>query len=194
MLAGAAAMRQENAGYVRETEAVLSRVVLTNLQNSVLDRWAAGNFQSDWAGVPQPGNAITADGMTRAALQATVGRGFYPGIEAGIITMDPTIYARPFDFRLDHGQIQPGDLTALMAVPWQADFYDCRGGWWPSQRPDDVRPAASSTNRFGWARGITSYLSMVHNFNKLGFITAQRDGQGNVVFAEDQRAPSDLIA
>jgi hypothetical protein len=35
---------------------------------------------------------------------------------------------------------------------------------------------------------------MVHNFNKLGFITAQRDAQGNIVFAEAQRAPSDLIA
>ena len=30
-------------------------------------------------------------------------------------------------------------------------------------------------------------------FSKLGFITAQKDAAGNVVFAEDQRAPSDLI-
>ena len=30
-------------------------------------------------------------------------------------------------------------------------------------------------------------------FAKLGFITAQQDAAGNVVFAEDQRAPSDLM-
>jgi hypothetical protein len=192
--AAASGLRSDNAGFVQQTEAVLSRVSLTKQQNTALDSWVAGTFQSDWAGLPQPGTTIIADGMTRAALQSTVGQGFYPGIEAGIITADPTIYARPFDFRLDHAQVHPGDLTALMALPWQADFYDCRGGWWPSQRPDDVRPVASSANRMGWARGVNSHLSMVHNFNKLGFITAQPDGQGNVVFAESQRASTDLIA
>jgi hypothetical protein len=34
---------------------------------------------------------------------------------------------------------------------------------------------------------------MVHNFSKLGFITAQKDAAGNIVFAEDQRASSDLL-
>jgi hypothetical protein len=27
-----------------------------------------------------------------------------------------------------------------MALPWQADFSDCGGHWWPSIRPDDVVP------------------------------------------------------
>jgi hypothetical protein len=53
---------------------------------------------------------------------------------------------------------------------------------------------ASSASTFDWARGVTSYLQMVHNFAKLGFITAQQDAAGNVVFAEDQRAQSELIA
>ena len=132
--------------------------------------------------------------MTRAALQSTVGQGFFPGIEAGIIVKDPTLYSVPFDFRLDHGQARPGDLTALMAVPWQADFMDCSGNWWPSQRPDNVRRVASSANTVAWDRGVTTHLEMVHNFSKLGFITAQKDAAGNIVFAEDQRAPSDLIA
>jgi hypothetical protein len=52
---------------------------------------------------------------------------------------------------------------------------------------------ASSANTRAWARGVTTHLGMVHNFAKLGFITAQQDAAGNIVFAEDQRAPSDLF-
>ena len=189
-------LRKSNAQFVRDVdlERVLDRFRLTDLQHFWLQEWAAGRFQSDWQGVPQTGNTITAGGMTRAALQSTVGQGFFPGIEAGIITKEPTLYSLPFDFRLDHGQARPGDLTALMAVPWQADFSDCAGNWWPSQRPDNVRRLASSTNTVAWDRGVASHLEMVHNFSKLGFITAQKDDAGNVVFAEDQRAPSELIA
>ena len=80
-----------------------------------------------------------------------------------------------------------------MAVPWQADFMDCSGDWWPSQRPDNVRRMASSATTVAWDRGVTTHLEMVHNFSKLGFITAQKDAAGNIVFAEDQRAPSDLV-
>ena len=193
--AASAALRESNAQFVRdiELESVLNRFRLTGLQHFQLQEWAAGRFQSDWQGVPQPGNTVTAAGMTRAALQSTVGQGFFPGIEAGIIVKDPTLYAVPFDFRLDHGQVHPGDLTALMAVPWQADFMDCSGDWWPSQRPDNVRRMASSATTVAWDRGVTTHLEMVHNFSKLGFITAQKDTAGNVVFAEDQRAPSDLL-
>ena len=179
---------------MKQSQSVLFNFNLTKTQIFCLDRWVAGNFQSDWVGLPQPGTALTAEGMTRAALESTVGQGFFPGIEAGIITTDATIYNRPFDFRLDHGQVRPGDLTALMALPWQADFLDCQGGWWPAQRPDDVRVSAASTNRLPWHRGATSYQGMVDNFGKLGFITAQTDAAGKVVFAEDQRAVSEVVA
>jgi L-Lysine epsilon oxidase N-terminal/L-lysine epsilon oxidase C-terminal domain len=192
--AASAALRGSNAEFVRNIESVLSSFHLTGLQHFQLQEWVAGRFQSDWQGVPQPGHTVTADGMTRAALQSTVGQGFFPGIEAGIIVKDPTLYSVPFDFRLDHGQARPGDLTALMALPWQADFMDCAGNWWPSQRPDIARPVASSANTLLWARGVTTHLEMVHNFPKLGFITAQKDAAGNIVFAEDQRAPSDRFA
>jgi hypothetical protein len=192
--AASAALRESNAQFVRdvELEGVLNRFRLTDLQHFQLQEWAAGRFQSDWQDVPQPGNSVTADGMTRAALQSTVGQGFFPGIEAGIVTKDPTLYSQPFDFRLNHAQARPGDLTALMAVPWQADFMDCSGDWWPSQRPDNVRRVATSTNTVVWDRGVTTHLEMVHNFSKLAFITAQKDAAGNVVFAENQR--TDLVA
>lgn len=192
----AAELRSTTSNFVLGVEdgSVLNRFVLTKQLRFVLTEWAAGRFQSDWQGVPQPASAITADGMTLAALKSTVGRGFYPGIEAGIIVRDPTIYSTPFDFRLDHGQMAPGDLTALMALPWQADFLDCSGAWWPSQRPDNVRRTASSEEEVPWDRGVNTHLEMVHNFAKLAFVTAQRDAAGNLVFAEDQRAPSHLIA
>jgi hypothetical protein len=192
--AAAADLRSQNAGFVRGTEGVLSEVFLTDLQNFVLDEWGAGRFQSDWAGIPQPGTTVTAEGMTRVALQFAVGQGFYPGIEAGIIAKDPTLYLNPFEFRLDHTQAKPGDLTALMALPWQADFTACGRNWWPSQRPNDTFPSATSTNRVEWSRGINDYLAMVNNFPELAFVTAQKDAAGNVVFAEDQRAPGIAIA
>ncbi|MER9920537.1 MULTISPECIES: hypothetical protein [unclassified Mesorhizobium] len=86
------------------------------------------------------------------------------------------------------------DAPTHMALPWQADFFDCRGNWWPSQRPDTVRISASSPTTLQWARGVTSHLEMVHNFSKLGFVTAQVDPAGNVVFIETQRSDPNLFA
>ncbi len=79
---------------------------------------------------------------------------------------------------------RPGDLTALMALPWQADFWDCRDGWWPAQRPDDVR-RFSGVRQIGcqWHRGATSYQEDGATTSaKLGFITAQNGcrGQGRL--------------
>ena len=192
--AGAAALRQKNAELIRDIEGLLQRYSLTELQNRALDHWIAGNFQSDWAGLPIRPTSVTAEGLTRAALQGTVGRGFYPGIEGGIILTDPSIYLPAFDYRIDRIQLAPGDMTAYMAVPWQADFYDCRGNWWPSQRPDTVRISTASPATLSWDRGVTSRLQMVHNFSKLGFVTAQLDASGNVVFVETLRSGSNLFA
>jgi len=191
--AGAAQLRQDNAERIRDIEGLLQRYRLTDLQNRALDEWVAGNFISDWTGLPQPSANVTAEGLTRAALQGTVGQGFFPGIEGGIILKDPSIYLNPFDYRIDPAQLAPGDLTALMALPWQADFLACRGNWWPSQRPDNVRISVSSPNTLVWARGVENYLQMVHNFAKLGFITAQIDASGSVVFVENQRSDSNLF-
>lgn len=190
---GAAQLRSDNADRVREIESILSRYRLTDFLGAQLDAWVSGNFASDWTGLPQPGNSVTAEGMTRAALDSTAGQGFFPGIEAGILVRDNTLYATPFDFRLNPAQVTAGDVTALMAVPWQADFLDCSRSWWPSQRPDDVRSSATATTTVRWDRGVVGHLGMVNNYSKLAFITAQRDAQGNVVFAEDQRAPGGLF-
>ena len=188
--AAAKPRRESQAEVVRNITLVLSRYELTTRQQQVLDAWVAGSFTSDWTGFPPPSTSLTADSLTRAALDGGVGQGFFPGIEAGIIIRDSTLYSAPFDFRFDPAQAKPGDLTALMALPWQADFLDCAGNWWPSQRPDDVLPSATATQRLDWARGADTYIRMVSNFGKLAFITPQQDAQGNVVFVETQRAPS----
>lgn len=187
--AAAAQLRGNNADLVKNLKSILSSFELTQLQQSFMDEWVSGNFVSDWTGLPQPSSTVTAEGMTRASLDSTVGQGFFPGIEGGIIVKDPTVYSSPFDFRINHAQVKPGDVTALMAVPWQADFKDCERGWWPSQRPDNVLPNATATTTLRWERGVDNHIGMVNNFSKLAFITAQKDAQGNIVFAEEQRAP-----
>lgn len=115
---------------------------LLESQYAALEQWAAGNFHDDWPGqspitdfdaVPvteQP------DILTRAALGRCVGGPFFPGIEMTYIARDPKLYSEPF--RFDTSVLQPGDVTKRMAVPWQADFYECQIHWWPAQRPDYV--------------------------------------------------------
>jgi hypothetical protein len=123
-------------------------MTLTALQYDMLQRWAAGDFVADWAGdepVVRPGlplaapdarQAASPDDLDRAALEAASGGAFFPGIEASWIIRNPVVYREPF--RFDHAVLGPGDVTKRSAVPWQADFFECRFHWWPWQRPDDV--------------------------------------------------------
>jgi hypothetical protein len=52
------------------------------LQYALIKAWRAGKIVKDWIGVPKPADAITPDGLTRAALEGAVGGAFFPGIEA----------------------------------------------------------------------------------------------------------------
>jgi len=36
-----------------------------------------------------------------------------------------SLYGTLFDFPIDHSHVSAGDLTAQMALPWQADFLQC---------------------------------------------------------------------
>ena len=157
---------------------------LREFQHRLLDLWVEGTFTNGPAG-PAPG--LTADGLTRAALEGTVGQGFCPGIEMGILVLDRTLYADPFDYRFKQtgaGSLSAGDLTALMAQPWQADFLECAVEWWPTQRPDI---AADPGDR--WARGIEGqpqpHEVLVAKFERLGFITQVA---GAASFEETERA------
>ena len=62
----------------------------------------------------------------------------FPGIECGWIVRHAEIYAPLEVARLNPANLKAGDMTKRMAVPWQADFFECQEHWWPSQRPDIV--------------------------------------------------------
>jgi hypothetical protein len=62
----------------------------------------------------------------------------------------------------------PGFFTQQMALPWQADFYDCHKEkfespevpeyyymWWTAQRPDDVYPSGKEKQE-RWVRPFDS--------------------------------------
>ena len=157
---------------------------LTRRQYRVLEQWKDGDFISDWPGTAAPSDTITPDGLDRAALERCVGAAFYPGIEASWLLRDVYTFSEPF--RLDHAGLRPGDVTKQLAVPWQADFYDCAQegdlAWWPGQRPDDVfLPGGGSQVK--WTRGlVTNAGEMVARWHRLGFVV-KRGGD----FVETER-------
>jgi hypothetical protein len=155
---------------------------LTKIQYHILQQWKDGLFNNDWTGSPVVETEITPEGLTRAALETCVGGPFYPGIETSFMTRDSYPFIEPF--RLDAtivdpstgNRLSPGDLTKQMALPWQADFYECRFDdgiqWWPAQRPEQV--FTSSGNRQRWTRDIiNNKQGMVLNWHKLGFLVRQ---------------------
>jgi hypothetical protein len=143
-------LRTQNGARIRAVEGLLSDYRLTPVQKAHLTRWESGTFNDDWTGLPPIPPLPAAESLTRSALEGTVGQGFFPGIEGGRILTDRTIYSTPFDFRIDSLKLTPGDVTALMAQPWQVDFLKCSGDWWPSQRPD-IAPQANGSFEL-WAR------------------------------------------
>lgn len=158
---------------------------LTVTQYAHLERWQNGTYANDWIGVPTPEPEISPAGLDRAALEAAVGAAFYPGIEAGgrFAGQRPileTVYAEAF--RIDHGGAGPGDISASMALPWQADFKACQDSladpygdtWWPVPRPNDVFvDPAGTTQR--WDDGVSSMQEMVTEWSQLGFVVRQGD-------------------
>lgn len=181
---------------VEESE-VLNDLKYTKTQHALLKAWRDGNFEADWNAPPEP-PSITPEGLDRAALEATVGGGFFPGIEAGIVMTNAQLYAEPFrltrqPFPLDGGQatLEPGALTARMAVPWQADFFKCAGAWWPAQRPDTVMldPNAQQPNA-DWDGGISNHQSLIQNVFRLGVVVPATNAAGKEVFVERERDES----
>jgi hypothetical protein len=145
------------------------RLTVTPTQYALLEQWAKGAFappsSSQVFPPPPPASTITPEGLDRAALENCVGGAFYPGIEVGWQIRQPSIFAEPFrikdvipgvksPYRGDSGPIRAGHFTRQMALPWQADFLQCKTedatggtfngttgwGWWPAQRPDFVFP------------------------------------------------------
>lgn len=155
---------------------------LTPYQYSLMEKWADGDFISDWEGEPvargfddipleeQP------NALNKAALTGCIGGPFFPGIETTYVMALAETYEAPYRIN----QLLPaGHMTELMAVPWQADFVACGALWWPAQRPVSVKTDAGF-ERF--SRGIQGYGGMVKYWNKLGFIVQEGD-----TYIEDER-------
>jgi hypothetical protein len=168
------------------------RFVMPGFLQTYVDQWVAGDFINDLDGADTPlSEPATLD---RAALEACVGAGFFPGIEASITLRDKTIYVEPC--RLDPAQtakVYAGCLSEIMALPWQADFAECSGGiWWPSQRPDFAMLDAARVpgSRVDWANPIkgSDHKGMVANVERLGFIVPAGGGNPGV-FIEADRDP-----
>jgi hypothetical protein len=180
-----------------DNPAVLS---LTEAQYERMRRWAEGEFEDDWpeGGEPTPlpldelPDMETPHALDRAALEACVGGGFFPGIEVGRIMLEESTYDKNRPFRVN-AQFSPGVLTARMAVPWQADFLACsfvgdddepfdRRDWWPSQRPNDVYRGQVQGPWIppNW----TEISNMVDNWSQLGFVVKEEDTDR---YVEDER-------
>ncbi|MBO3457314.1 CTQ-dependent lysine 6-oxidase LodA [Aetokthonos hydrillicola Thurmond2011] len=111
-------------------------LALTPTQYFLLEQWAKGNFTNDCDYTPYPVNE-----KNRASIGNVVGLPQCPGIEVTWTTQNPVIYSAPYNIKHhDHKNkgldperdecektdgCQPGDLTKRMAIPWQADFYNC---------------------------------------------------------------------
>ncbi len=152
LLDEAGAKRQANTGYMpllsgdggqRTEDDPTTWLSLLPSQYRKFKEWKDGNFEPGDKPTYPPLERITdpdkqVEALQRGALEPCVGGAFYPGIEVSWIVQKKELYADAF--RIDSGRIKAGDLTKNLALPWQADFYDCKDNWWPSARPDDVVP------------------------------------------------------
>src|SRR5439155_4855772 len=110
-------------------------------QYALLGQWASGNFEPGDGPPPRPTatTPITPEGLDRAVLENCVGGPFFPGIEVSWTVRNKAIYAEPFRVEsgvrlaagdpavgMDDVVTGPGFFTQQMALPWQADFRDCK--------------------------------------------------------------------
>jgi hypothetical protein len=168
-------------------------LTLTPLQYERMILWWHGQFDPD-AGVdlsaPAPSFEQIVDpweqvrALDRAGLESCVGGSFFPGIEGSRRLRDPGVWAAPFRLRSD---LEPGEVTEGMSLPWQTDFLACADDWWPAQRPNQVRvriPAPSpALTRAAWDRQSGGRKAFVEgNWARMGFVVP--DG---AAFVEDER-------
>lgn len=107
---------------------------VTHLQYARLQKWTEGDFKTKAKKLENESLDITCRVLDRCA-----GGAFFPGIEMTAIARHPKLYSEPYRI---NDRYRAGDVTKYMALPWQADFFECNTNWWPAQRPDDVIPQA----------------------------------------------------
>lgn len=187
-----AELRKSTAKLLRDIQPkrALANFSLRSWQQQYVAAWERGDFISDFDGSIPGAGVISPEHLTRTALDAAAGQGFFPGIEAGIVLMNPAIYSSPFRIA---PTIAPGTLTAQMALPWQADFLKCEENWWPSQRPDTGAQLDDPSTFLPWVRPIDEsdqpHRDLVEHVGRLGVIVARQiDGEDQ--FVEVDRDPA----
>jgi len=139
-------------------------LTVTALQYKRLEAWAQHRFRPGTRHPARRSDPAHQPGLlTRTALDACTGGPFYPGIEMTAIAHSPLAYAEAYRLA---DNLEAGDITKFMAVPWQADFFECNTHWWPAQRPDGVitdRSAEKLLKSFPYegAHGALSRLMLV---------------------------------
>jgi len=109
---------------------------VTYLQYERLKNWSNGNFIKESTQATSSELLEHLATLIKTPLSCCAGGAFYPGIEMTCISREASLYSEAF--LLDSSKLTAGDITKYMAVPWQADFFECQQHWWPAQRPDDV--------------------------------------------------------
>ena len=186
--------------------------VLTDLQYYLLKQWADGKFSADAPAVEIEGVSA----LDRASIGNCVGEPMCPGIEVTWSVRNPVIYESPYVIKHRHTEAyyyefglspskdecepvtweqptigegcEPGDLTKRMAIPWQADFYDCSvqminfdndnivknpqtlipvpptyySYWWPPQSPWNVISGATTREEQKLA-GVPAGLQVMYS-------------------------------
>lgn len=123
-------------------------LTLTPTQYFFLHQWAIGMFEP---GTAPPDNHDGVLDIDRQIVGNLVGGPFSPGIETTWIVRNPLLYSSAYSYKIAHFNgsnrdleayyqssglsltsdpqnndgSEPGDLTKRMAIPWQADFFDC---------------------------------------------------------------------
>ncbi len=199
-------MSGDGGGMRRGNDTTFMKILPSQYDN--LKKWSKGDFISDFDDsqytsefkkvlfqrrtldeIPleeQPQN------LDKSALELSIGGPFFPGIEITFIASDPDLYDGKA-FRINPN-LEPGDITQYMALPWQADFLECNETWWPIARPDDVIPEQNEKVREKWARGSDGeyfnnedHMKMVIEWDKLGFIKPKKVGD-DILFIESERS------
>jgi hypothetical protein len=184
-----------NEPYNSKAAEDVRRLALTRTQYGLLRKWANGQFTA-----PEPSSTpmlFSPHGLDRAQLETVNGGAFYPGMEVSWQIRNPAIFIEPFRIDLnatsgywgETSKIGPGYFTRQMALPWHADFNECKNegnyGWWPATRPDDVLPApnakkvpwARPDNRFPGGNRESTKEDMVAHWYKFGFVVSQGAAQ-----------------
>ena len=115
--------------------------VLTPTQLAHMQRWQAGTYAADWAGVPPAGDRRDPRRSGPRGPRGVRGRRLLPRHRGRRPERrGPPDPARPRTRRRSgwRPSVTAGTISQAMALPWQADFKACGDNWWPVPRPNDV--------------------------------------------------------